>query len=305
MIDILLATYNGARFLPEQLDSLFAQTFQDFRITALDDASTDGTRQVLEQYARQHPYRLQVQSAPEHTGNPSLNFFQLLAASTGDYVMFCDQDDVWLPDKVHLSLAEMHRLEGRNPERPLLIHTDLSVVSEDLRELSSSFMRYQHLDPARHALPHLIVQNNVTGCTMLINRALRERLRVPEPVYMHDWWIALTASALGEVGFLPQPTVLYRQHQRNVIGARRARSAAYAVDRLRSGSARDSLRRTYALAHDFLRAYRGELDPAQEEFLRQYSRCGSYGPFTRMRVLTRHHAYKKGIGRKLAQIFLG
>lgn len=305
MIDILLATYNGERHLPTQLDSLFAQTYQNFTVTALDDASTDRTPEILAAYAKKYPGRLNYSIVPEHTGDPSRNFFTLLAGSSRDYVMFCDQDDIWALDKVRLSLREMQRQEETDPQRPVLVHTNLEVVSEDLGVISHSFMRYEHLDPAYRSLPRLIVQNNVTGCTILMNRPLRNLVQVPQPIFMHDWWLALTASAFGIIAYVKDATVLYRQHSANAVGAKNVRSAAYAADRLRSGSAGDSLRRSYAMAKAFRETYGPRLSPEQLTFLRRYEESGSGSLWERFRTLTRYRAYKKGLGRKLAQIFLG
>lgn len=305
MTDILLATYNGERFLRQQLDSLLAQTEQDFRISVLDDASTDGTPAVLADYSARFPGKMEVRSVRQHTGDPARNFFALLAGSTGDYVMLCDQDDVWKPDKIRASLQIMHEQEEKTPDRPVLVHTDLEVVGEDLHRISPSFFAYQRLEPSFSSLPRLVVQNNVTGCTILMNHCLRERVRVPASIFMHDWWLALTASAFGTVVCLREPTVLYRQHQGNVVGASRTHSLSAAADRIRSGSARSSLERTYALARCFQQTYAESLSAVQTEFLDRYAACGEAGLWGRLRTLMQFHAFKKGIGRKLAQILLG
>ncbi|MBD5560810.1 MAG: glycosyltransferase family 2 protein [Clostridia bacterium] len=305
MIDILLATYNGARFLPDLLSSLAQQTYQNFTIRALDDGSTDETTSVLTAFAGKHPGKLKLEPQAGHTGDPSGNFYRLLGLSQGDYAMFCDQDDIWARDKIRLSLREMQRLEEQDPLRPILVHTDLEVVDADLRCLSHSFMHYENLDPRFRTLPRLVVQNNVTGCTILMNKALRDMVRVPDEPVMYDWWLALTASAFGEISYLKDATVLYRQHGSNVVGASNVRSAGYAASRLASGEGRRSLQQTYRTAGCFLRCYTDILSASQQDFLGQYADLGSAGFFQRLRLLTRHRAYKKGLARKFGQLVLG
>ncbi|MCL2884649.1 MAG: glycosyltransferase, partial [Oscillospiraceae bacterium] len=143
MIDILLATYNGQAFLPAQLDSLLHQTYQDFLIHIRDDGSADATLQIIEQYKTNYPGKISVLENPIPSGSAKSNFFHLLneADMSGDYFLLCDQDDVWNPDKVELTLREMTKLEATyGTQTPLLIHTDLAVVDQSLRPLARSFV---------------------------------------------------------------------------------------------------------------------------------------------------------------------
>jgi hypothetical protein len=138
------------------------------------------------------------------------------------YVAFADQDDVWQPDKL---ARELELLQGREreigPATPLLVHSDLAVVAKDLRVIHPSFLRFQHLQHrADWPIGAMLVQNFVTGCTALFNNALL-RAAMPMPqVVLHDWWLGVCAAALGEILYLPDATVLYRQHDRNTIGSR-------------------------------------------------------------------------------------
>jgi hypothetical protein len=153
------------------------------------------------------------------------NFGALLEAARdrgADYVFPCDQDDEWRPDKLSAALGLMRRLEAeRGAATPLLVHSDLEVVDRDLRPLHPSFLAFQGLrhegeDPLRV----LLVQNFVTGCASLLNRALLELcLPIPAGCVMHDWWYAQCAAAAGAIGFLPGPGLRYRQHAANQVGA--------------------------------------------------------------------------------------
>lgn len=223
-VDILLATYNGARFLPEQLASIEAQTHRDWYLIARDDGSIDGTQTVVEEFAQRHPGRVRIL----HDGRGRLgvcgNFAALMAASDAPFFMFCDQDDIWLPGKIADLLGALREAEGRYmPETPILVHSDLVVVDEQLHTVHPSFWRYSRLfDPAASRHPaRVMFQNVVTGCASIGNAALRRTaLPVPSDARMHDWWVALVAAMLGQIAEHESPTILYRQHGRNEIGAR-------------------------------------------------------------------------------------
>jgi glycosyltransferase involved in cell wall biosynthesis len=223
-VDILLATYNGARYLPAQLDSLLRQTYTQWRVLAHDDGSTDDTLQILRHYASRHPERIVLVHDEILCGSACNNFAHLLGLAEANYVAFCDQDDVWLPQKLQLSMAQLRAAEQEsNAQTPLAVFTDLMVVDEGLVELAPSFWAFQGLSPSlAQSLSNLAVRNCVTGCTMVMNRAaVTASLPVLPSAYMHDWWCALSVLAQGgKVVPCRQATVLYRQHGGNSVGAR-------------------------------------------------------------------------------------
>jgi glycosyltransferase involved in cell wall biosynthesis len=225
-IEVALTTYNSETFLPALLDSLFSQTRQDFTLLVSDDASTDGTVAILEAYSKRYPGRIR-QLAP----NPSrlgviANFDRVLEHSGADYTFLCDHDDVWLAHKIERSMEAMHALEAANaPGTPLLVHTDLAVTGPDLEILSDSFFDYAGVDPAKSSPVKMLLSNVATGCTTVINRALRLKARpIPGQATMHDHWLALVAVTTGATAYVDGPTILYRQHGGNVIGANRPRT---------------------------------------------------------------------------------
>lgn len=221
-VDILLATYQGSLFLDAQLKSIFEQSYCNFHLYIRDDHSTDGTQMILERWKAIYPQKITLLPSSENLGIKK-NFSSLMEASQAPYAMFCDQDDVWLPDKIEVTLKKMEEQEllyGK--ETPLLVHTDLCVVNQNLEKIDASFFSYCHLDPTKRDPQRLLLQNIVTGCTVMVNRALL-KLSSPIPLdaIMHDWWIALVASFFGKMAFIPQSTILYRQHGRNDTGAKK------------------------------------------------------------------------------------
>ena len=230
MIEIALATCDSERFLPALLDSLFAQTRQDFTILVSDDASRDGTPAVLDSYARRFPGRIRQLPSNAVRLGVIANFDRLLAHATGDYLFLCDHDDVWLPHKVDRSLAAMRALAAKHrPDTPLLVHSDLVVTGPALEVIHPSFFAYAGIDPRRNDFLRLLLANVVTGCTSVMNRALYRHARpIPREAMMYDHWIALVAAMSGAIAYVDEPLILYRQHAANAIGARPPRAASFA-----------------------------------------------------------------------------
>ncbi len=219
-ITILLATYNGGKFLFQQLDSILKQTNQNWKLLIHDDNSTDNTVDIIRQYQKQYPSKIQFIDDDVSFGNASTNFSFLLEHVDTEYIMLCDQDDVWVANKIELTLQKMQDMEKHYQNTPILIHTDLTVVDEELKVISKSYWDYQHLDPSKDSLNRLLVQNTITGCTVMINRELANMaLPIPNNVIMHDWWLGLVAATFGKIIYIDMPMVFYRQHSKNDTGA--------------------------------------------------------------------------------------
>lgn len=221
-VAILLATYNGETYLDEQIRSLVGQAYGDLSIIIRDDQSTDRTPAIIARWAAAEPKRIRVVSDGLGNLRSTANFSRLMEVCDAPYFAFCDQDDVWLPNKIDLLITEMQRLEDEfGPAMPILVHSDLTVVDSDLHEIAPSFFRHMNADLTKgRRLDHLIFNNIVTGCALLGNRSLLELARpVPAGIEVHDWWLALVAASCGVLRTIPEPTVLYRQHGGNLIGA--------------------------------------------------------------------------------------
>ncbi len=276
VIDVLLACYNGSAYLPQQLASLAAQSGEDFRVLMQDDGSQDGTPELLADWCqRDRRFQLVSDASPQRIHSAIGNFWSLLQQSDAPYIALCDQDDEWLPQRLHCCMAAMQAAELRwGADTPLLIHSDAQLIDAQGAILHESFFRHQGWDAEATTLPRLLVQNNVTGCTVLLNRPLcRLALAHGDParMHMHDWFLALTAAAFGQVICIPQPLVRYRQHGENVMGASQAGLAERGVRALSArekGRARIAL--TYRHTQAFLDAYGDTLPPAARKTVTRY-----------------------------------
>ncbi|MDD5063408.1 MAG: glycosyltransferase family 2 protein [Phycisphaerae bacterium] len=224
-IKILLATYNGQEYLAEQIDSILTQSNQDWQLLIRDDGSDDDTVRIIEGYANRLPDKIGLIKDNEGRLGANLNFGKLLQYADAEYIMFCDQDDVWLPNKIEMALNAMKAAEQVYPDKPILIHTDLKVIDSERNTIADSMWIYQKIFPeAGNDLNRVMAQNVVTGCTMMINKKARAvSIPVPDEAIMYDWWLALNVCRHGKIIYLSIPSVLYRQHSGNQVGAKKAR----------------------------------------------------------------------------------
>jgi glycosyltransferase involved in cell wall biosynthesis len=219
LIHILLATYEGAAYLREQLDSIAAQTHTNWSLWISDDGSKDATWSICEAFSEQHPLnRVHLIKGPAK--GPTANFFHLICSvqlsQPGDLLAFSDQDDVWLPEKLARAVAALGA-QAPGSGRPFLYGATTHLVNEQLQPTGTS------ATPARPlGFGNALLQNVISGNTMVFNSALLERLRhvQPEHAVWHDWSAYQTASGCGgHIHFDPSPCLLYRQHEGNLVGS--------------------------------------------------------------------------------------
>ena len=219
-ISIALCTYNGERYLKEQLDSFLRQKLLPYEIVACDDASTDSTVEILEDFARTAPFPIRIYRS-EHNLGLIQNFSKAASLCTGDYVAFSDQDDIWLPDRLDASFHRMKEAEREyGSDIPLLVYSDMSIIDSEGLCLRPSFMKHEKVWHSDHdPLRRLLAQNIISGNTSLCNKVLMQvSLPFPEVITNHDGWFALIAASIGKIFFIPEALVLYRQHESNAVG---------------------------------------------------------------------------------------
>lgn len=276
---VLLPVYNGARFLTQQIDSILNQSQVQVFLLCRDDASSDPSAAILQQYRDRFPAQVHLLQDGQGNLGASGNFsclmqaalaFQLPGAGEARpalYIALSDQDDLWHRDKLATCLAEIQRLEQLHPGQPALVHSDLRVIADDGSEMAPSMARYQGLQPRYSGFAAQLLSNTLTGCTSLMNRALLQKgLPVPPEAIMHDWWLSLVASSLGSRSYLDQPLIDYRQHSHNAIGAKAQaqpvvfRSILHRIFDDRHG---EIFRLNARQASAYLARFRSELTPRQ------------------------------------------
>ncbi|MBQ8488635.1 MAG: glycosyltransferase family 2 protein [Pseudobutyrivibrio sp.] len=218
-IVVLLATYNGSEYLKQQLDSLFKQTFSDFRIVVHDDGSSDATLDIINTYRNNYPEKIELLYG-DSLGSPKANFLWMLTQVEAEIYFFCDQDDVWHETKIEKSLHALGKINT-----PACVFTDMWVTDESLNVLSDSFIRYIGRTPDNTAYSQILIDNPAAGTTMCFNRALRDLVveLLPEidinNIPMHDALVLALADIMGQVIAIDEPLVYYRQTGHNTMGA--------------------------------------------------------------------------------------
>lgn len=295
-IIILLSIYNGEKYLKQQLDSLKNQTLKDFEIIARDDGSCDDSLDILEQY------NCKILESKNNIGVKA-SFATLLEYalknSEAEYFMFCDQDDVWNSDKVektHEKMQELKKIYGK--DALLLVHTDLEVVNENLEILSPSLWKSEHINPKANTLNKLLMQNTITGCTIMINRSLAAKsLSISDKAIMHDWWIGLVASAFGKIGFIEESTMKYRQHAKNDTGAKNY-NYKLIINKLKKFGDININKNIYQ-GREFLKEYRGLLDEKSKIMLDDFSTIKEKPYLKRVNIILKYRLLKYGMIRNI------
>lgn len=219
-VAILLATYNGCRYLETLLNSLFNQSFTEFNIFIHDDNSMDGTVSYVKEFIKGKNNVFILEDNCNRGAKAS--FMWLLEKVEADYYMFCDQDDLWLPNKIEQSVEKLKELEEENPNKPICIHTDLAVADANYNIVSKSLWKQSRVKPAiLEDKDYIQVFNCVTGCTLIFNQLAKEcALPMNDLAPMHDFWVVYkTLDHGGILTHLPYSTMLYCQHGNNEVGA--------------------------------------------------------------------------------------
>jgi glycosyltransferase involved in cell wall biosynthesis len=211
-ISVVMATYNGGRYLEEQIRSILNQTVKPAELIVCDDGSTDGTTTILEKFKAEN--KITYIANTERLGLIG-NFKKVVScAADGNYIALSDQDDLWMPYKLEKSLSALKLIDNG---LPALVYSDLTYVDENDKELNKSFRNELGQDTYQHSLDTLLYGNFVNGCTALFNPALRAMFAdMPNQLSLnHDGWFALAAFTFGNAMYINEPLVMYRRHNQN------------------------------------------------------------------------------------------
>ena len=297
---ILLATYDGNRYVREQIDSILAQDYKDWLLVLSDDG--EKTSEILDEYAERYPQRIIRYRAGRRFGSAKAHFMHLLNYFKGyaPYVMFSDQDDVWNSTKISITLAAMKETET-DFDGPVLVHTDVRVVDTNLREISPSFFDYAHLGRRRYQPKAILLQNIVTGCTMMMNRKLANLATITvnvDSIVMHDHWLALIAAFFGKIAFIDTPTMLYRQHGDNSCGAKPLLS----IGSIFAAFKRKHYRVLSVQAEAFLNCFAKNLSEEDARLISEVASWQRKGKLARLISYFRHGLWKYPLIRAIGQV---
>ena len=226
MIAILMSTYNGGQYLREQIESFLVQTNKDWQLYARDDGSKDNTVEILTDYAHKYPQQIHIVDDVKENLGAGRSFMHLLELAEADYYMFSDQDDVWMNDKIERTLKKIQSIETKfGKDTPIGVFTDLTVVDSNLNVLMPSLWKgdNRHPEYTRNFYKQWTNRHATYGCTQMINRAAK-KIVFPYKQFegvmgAHDNWVEYILIKQGKYDYLAEPTILYRQHGTNVVGA--------------------------------------------------------------------------------------
>lgn len=263
-VQILLSTYNGEKYVEQQLDSLLKQDYGNLEILIRDDGSKDNTLSILETYSKKYP---NIKVIKDVNKGVISSFFELLreASETADYFAFCDQDDFWKPSKVSRAVQLM---EKEDSSVPLLYFSRLDIVDDNLE-----FLKHSQIPPRGVGFENALIQNVATGCTIAFNKAMLQlfKKRVPEvdKVTMHDGWFYLLGAAFGKLIYDPESHLLYRQHSSNALGMANNKVKS-AMIRYKNFQKVGKEKPFTKQAHEFYRLYKDELSPEKRTLIEDY-----------------------------------
>ncbi len=308
-IAICMATFNGEKYIEDQINSIINQSYKDWILFIRDDNSIDSTSEIIEKMATDYSDKIVLIKDNSLKGGSSKKNFATILKWVKDkynfnYFMFADQDDIWLEHKIKLSMERMREKESENEMIPILIHTDLKVVNQDLEILGESFFKYRALNIEIKDLKHLLVQNNITGCTMLWNKKLNDLIDIQDDrIAMHDWWITLCASSFGQIICINEPTILYRQHTANVVGATKVNTLPFIIKRLMgSAHVKETLKMSIVQAKSFLEYYKDKLSDAQIETIEKFINIEKYNKINRIYTVIKEKYLKQGLIQIIGEI---
>lgn len=310
-IDILLATYNGEKYLDEQLKSIENQTYKNWYLIIRDDGSKDNTINILNNFKKKYPDKVKIINDGISSGSAKNNFFKLMSYSENEYISCCDQDDIWLDNKLEIMYEELKKLENENTNQiPLLVHCDLYVVDQNMNIIADSFFDYSLFNKHAETINCFLLENYVTGCAMMFNRKLKDYMVKDynlNKIYMHDWLAALIAYGFGKGKFINKSLIKYRQHENNSVGAKSAKKLSTMIANAKRGFkfARKVVTDTYEQVEEFYRVNKDEVDQIHLKIIKEYANLKNKNKISRLIFYKKNNIKKVGFIRKIWLLVFG
>ena len=304
-----MCTYNGERYIQEQLQSIEQNLAQDWKIIVSDDQSTDNTVKILKDFEKKKPGKMiiNINKAKKGAIHNFLSSIYTIGVemNDNDFIMLCDQDDVWNADKISKTMHDMREqivLYGNTI--PLLVCTDVSVVDSKMNIIHESFRKMNHYNISHLDFAHLLMENKVQGCTIMINKGMALMLdKLPYSAMMHDGWLSFIAAAFGRIKYIDQPTMKYRQHTANVQG-----SIAFREDiknKLSNlGGQRQIVMNTAAQVREFIEIYGDRLSDTIKREAEAFATLPQQNFVMRRYNIIKYHMWKSGLLRNVGLMIL-
>lgn len=300
-VAILMSTFNGERFIEEQINSIRNQTFKDWTLYIRDDGSTDETISIINRFEKKDN-RIRLISDNMKRLRPMKSFLTLLKEVEADFYFFCDQDDFWKRNKLKVMINQILNQDNRKPN---LVYCNLQCVDSSLNPIDNKF---NSLVGTVTGFSRCIT-NDMPGCVMLINKVLRD-LTVKyttnyKEIMMHDWWIALIAQFCGKIIFLNDRLILYRQHGDNAVGAGKNGNVIKKI--FQKGIIKKQKKlilQTYWQTTNFYNTYKNYLSKEDIVFLKGFILCKNKSAFYRFNYLIKNNIHSSYLLRTIVYDFL-
>lgn len=305
-----MCTYNGEKYITEQIESILHNSIADWRLYISDDGSTDRTYEFASKYAKEYPQKI-VLTTHTNSADPSIHFLEKVRdisvrMQPDDFIMLCDQDDVWYNNKIKLTLKYMDYLIMKYSNQiPLLVCTDVEVVNENKEQLAKSFRRMIHYSIKKLDVAHLLMEHKVQGCTIMINKILADKIRnLPQVATKHDMWLEMIAVTMGKIDYVDEPTMAYRRHAEQYT-AGEMRFWKMVLEQIKHLKVQKYM--VYDLApqtKEFLRIYGEELGCECRKLVETFATLEQQGFWQKRINIIRYHMWKTGVIRNIGMLIL-
>ncbi|WMB30111.1 glycosyltransferase family 2 protein [Streptococcus didelphis] len=305
MIDIIMGTYNGEDYITEQIESILKNNFRKTQILIRDDGSNDNTEKTINKLIMKYPDKIKFISDNNKGLGAKGNFFELLKYVESEYVMFCDQDDYWLPEKIEKSFNKILDLEknfGKNI--PIAVGTNVIITDNELNPIEKQFMT---INKHNLSLNNLLVENQFPGCTLIFNKATLNLLKLisPDLIEMHDWACILVAKTYGVLDYIEEPLIYYRQHANNISGASDKTSTIYAIKKVLKTYKNKPYNMLFDQAEQILKlnenSYCLNVSP-KLLVLKSFISMKNQKKYKKIYITIKYNYFKSGIFRKIGQL---
>jgi len=308
-ISVLMATFNGASHLREQMDSILKQEGPEISLYISDDGSTDSTVQILQEFENKFPSKIHLLPPSSRTQGACIHFLNILQNVDSDLFLFADQDDIWTFDHVKSLYEKYQSLNDSEKAKPILIFSDMKIIDANGKVFADSFLKTENLPQGVPNSHFYFVQNNVSGCVSLLNSALKRLVlknsellfQNTQKIPMHDFFFATTAATFGNIYFVRKLLSFYRKHANNAVGIQQVKNGKHILKRLTQQSA--DLERSIQYTDFFATYFKEDLEAGEFQILQDFANIKSRSKLSRIGWMLKHGFLKYGIFRKCVQLW--